>query len=385
MIEKNSQPIFRYLIMLTVCSVIGLQTWMILFNNFSVEVAGLTGQQVGAVQSVREIPGFLSLLAVYVMLLFAEPTIAALSVILLGAGLAATGLFPSYAGIMVTTLLMSTGFHYYATMNQSLVLQNFKKEITPMVFSRMRSLSAAAAIITAGLLFVLGKLLDYRWVYLILGGGVALVGVYGLLHKPLLVNAIPQRKKMIVRRRYSLYYFLTFMAGARRQIFVAFSVYLLVGVFSFSVQAVTILFILNNLINYFLNPLIGKAILTFGERRVLSVEYAGLIFVFLTYGFTDSKVVVVCMYILDHIFFNFTTAINTYFQKIADPKDIAPSAAVGFTINHIAAVFLPFLGGMVWMIDHRIPFIVGAVMSGISLMAVQKIRVPESGTESVQK
>lgn len=84
------------------------------------------------------------------------------------------------------------------------------------------------------------------------------------------------------------------------------------------------------------------------------------------------------MYLLDHILFNFTTAINTYFQKIADPEDIAPSAAVGSTINHIAAVILPFLGGMIWMIDHRIPFIAGAVMSAISLAAVQKIRIPSA-------
>ncbi len=376
MVEKESQPIFRFLIILTICSVVGLQTWMILFNNFSVEIAGLNGQHVGAIQSIREIPGFLSLLAVYLMLLFAEPTIAALSITLLGVGLATTGFFPDFLGILVTTLLMSTGFHYYATMNQSLVLQHFRKEITPMVFSRLRSLSAAAAILTAGLLFVLGKFLDYQWIYLILGGLVALIGLWGLFHKPPKTNVVPQHKKMIVRRRYALYYFLTFMAGARRQIFVAFSVYLLVGVFSFSVQTVTILFILNNLINYFFNPYIGKAILRFGERRVLSVEYAGLILVFLTYGFTDSKIVVVCMYILDHILFNFTTAISTYFQKIADPKDIAPSAAVGFTINHIAAVFLPFLGGMVWMIDHRIPFVVGAAMSAVSLAAVQKIRIP---------
>ncbi len=375
MVDKETLPIFRFLIILSICSVVGLQTWMILFNNFAVEVGKLNGQHVGAIQSIREIPGFLSLLAVFVMLLFSEPTIAALSITLLGAGLAATGFFPDFWGMLATTLLMSTGFHYYATMYQSLVLQHFRQEISPMIFSRIRSLSAAAALLTAGLLFVLGKFLDYRWIYLILGGTVAATGLWGLFHKPPKTDTVPQHKKMIVRKRYALYYFLTFMAGARRQIFVAFSVYLLVGVFSFSVQTVTLLFILNNLINYFINPFIGKAILRFGERKVLSVEYAGLILVFLTYGFTKSKIVVVCMYILDHILFNFTTAINTYFQKIADPKDIAPSAAVGSTINHIAAVILPFLGGMIWMIDHRIPFIAGAAMSAISLAAVQKIRI----------
>jgi predicted MFS family arabinose efflux permease len=178
---------------------------------------------------------------------------------------------------------------------------------------------------------------------------------------------------MILRKRYSLYYFLTFMAGARRQIFIAFSVFLLVKVFDFSVREVTILFLVNNLINYFVNPLIGKAIVRFGERKVLTVEYTGLIVVFLTYALTGSKIVVVLMYLLDHLLFNFAIAIRTYFQKIGDPQDIAPSMAVGFTINHIAAVVIPVLGGLIWMIDYRIPFIAGAVMSGVSLIAVQFI------------
>jgi MFS family permease len=147
----------------------------------------------------------------------------------------------------------------------------------------------------------------------------------------------------------------------------------MVKIFHFSVREITILFIVNNLINYFLNPLIGRAIVRFGERRVLTIEYAGLILVFLAYAFTGSKAVIVIMYIVDHILFNFAIAIRTYFQKIGDPQDIAPSMAVGFTINHIAAVVMPVIGGLVWMIDYRIPFIAGAGMSLISLIAVQKI------------
>ena len=87
---------------------------------------------------------------------------------------------------------------------------------------------------------------------------------------------------------------------------------------------------------------------------------------------------VVLLYILDHIFFSFAMATKTYFQKVADPRDIAPSMAVGFTINHIAAVVLPALGGFLWMLDYRIPFIAGACMSAVSLAAVQLIRTGKS-------
>jgi MFS family permease len=124
-----------------------------------------------------------------------------------------------------------------------------------------------------------------------------------------------------------------------------------------------------------LSPLIGKSIIRFGERKVLSLEYVSLIFIFMAYALTPSKWVVAGLFILDHIFFNFSIAIRTYFQKVGDPRDIAPSMAVGFTINHIAAVFLPAIGGFLWVVDYRIPFFGGTVMAAISFMAVQKIRV----------
>ncbi|MFA7422912.1 MAG: MFS transporter, partial [Acholeplasmataceae bacterium] len=135
------------------------------------------------------------------------------------------------------------------------------------------------------------------------------------------------------------------------------------------------LFIVNNLVNYFLSPVIGRAIVRYGERKVLTLEYASLIVVFVGYAWADSLALIMFLYIADHIFFNFAIAIRTYFQKIADPEDIAPSMAVSFTINHLAAVVLPVLGGALWMIDYRIPFLAGAGMSLISLVAVQWIRI----------
>jgi len=202
-----------------------------------------------------------------------------------------------------------------------------------------------------------------------------------MLQDPTHQNVAPQHRRMIFRRRYALYYFLTFMAGARRQIFIAFSVYLLVKVFHCTVTEITLLFVVNNGVNFVLSPAIGRAIVRFGERRVLSLEYGGLIGVFLVYAFTGSKWLAVTMYVIDHILFNFAIGIRTYFQKVADPKDIAPSMAVGFTINHIAAVVMPAIGGALWMVDYRIPFIVGAVLSLISLLAVQ--RIPRPSTDLV--
>jgi hypothetical protein len=373
-VKKN--PMYRYLIVLTISSAVGLQAWQTLFNNFAVDVAGLKGHHVGMIQSIREIPGFLALLAVFVIMFIKESRLSALSIFILGLGVAMTGLFPSYFGLILTTLIMSFGFHYYETTNMSLTLQYFDEKISPWVFGKQRSYAAASNVAVGILIYLFVFLLDFTKIYLLFGSLIIAAAIWGVLQDPSDKTIIPQRKKMIVRRKYGLFYFLTFMAGARRQIFMAFAVLLMVQKFKYSVQEVTILFVVNNITNYYLSPLIGKSIIRFGERKVLSLEYVSLIFVFGAYAVTGSKLIVAFLYILDHIFFNFSIAIRTYFQKVGDPRDIAPSMAVGFTINHIAAVFLPALGGVLWMIDYRIPFIGGAVMSLVSLIAVQLIRTP---------
>lgn len=374
--KLHQDPMFRFLAIMSIASVVGLQTWRTLFNNFAVEVAGLEGNHVGMIQSFREIPGFLALLAVFILLVIKEHRLSALSITILGIGVAVTGFFPSYSGLLLTTLIMSFGFHYYETTNQSLTLQYFDREISPWVFGKFRSYGAATNIGVGLLIYILSPLFAYRDIYLLLGLIILIAGAWGLRQNPVRLDIVPQHKKMIFRKKYGLYYFLTFMAGARRQIFVAFAVFLMVKKFDFTVQEITLLFVLNNALNYFVSPLIGKWIIRFGERKLLSLEYANLIVIFIAYAFVESRILVSILYILDHIFFNFSIAIRTYFQKIGDPRHIAPTMAVGFTINHIAAVVIPAMGGVLWMIDYRIPFLAGALMSFISLTAVQWIRDP---------
>lgn len=370
-IKKN--PMYIYLIVLTICATAGLQVWRTLFDNFAVNVIGLNGSHVGILQSVREVPGFLSLLVVYVLLVIKEHRLSALSLLIMGIGVAVTGFFPTFYGIIFTTMVMSFGFHYFETTNQSLTLQYFDKLTAPIVFGKQRSYASATNVVAGILIFFLAPILSYTQLYFLFGGLIIAGSIWMMTRNPADKNLAPQRKQMILKTRYWLFYFLTFMAGARRQIFVAFAVYLLVRKFEFSVQQIAALFLINNVINYYLSPFIGKCIVRFGERKVLSLEYLSLIVIFAGYTMVDSKIAVACLYIADHIFFNFAIAIRTFFQKIADPRDIAPSMAAGFTINHIAAVILPVIGGILWMVDYRIPFIAGAFFSLLSLILVQQI------------
>ncbi|MFC0876031.1 MFS transporter [Saccharicrinis sp. FJH2] len=375
--EVRKDPMYLFLLMLVISAAVSFQGWRTLYSNFAVDVIGINGFQNGIVQAVREIPGFLSFAVVFLLLFLKENQIGYLSVLLLALGVMITGFFPSFTGLIVTTFIMSVGFHYYETVNQSLTLQSFNLKTAPLVLAKLRSIMSIANVLIGAAIIGLAYILPLKWIYVVLGGSVLILVVYTIFKFPAREPEIKQHKRIILKKRYWLFYLLNFLSGARRQIFVVFALFMLVEKYHFSVQQIALLYAVNNLITWQLNPYIGKWINKFGERKVLSMEYMSLIFVFIGYAFIEEPIIVALLYIVDHIFFGFSIGIKTFFQKTADPKDIAPSMATGFTINHIMAVFMPVVGGALWIWNWRLPFLVGSGIAVTSLIFAQYIRVPE--------
>ena len=210
--------------------------------------------------------------------------------------------------------------------------------------------------------------LSYDFVYLVSGGVTAAIALFCSLAFPQFEAPHPQIKRMVLRRRYWLYYALQFMSGARRQIFVVFAAFMMVERFGFEVHEITALFLINFLANMLVAPLMGRArgALRRAQRAGRS-NMSGLTLVFLAYGgiywFGWGVLIAAALYVLDHLFFALAFALKTYFQKIADPGDIAPTAAVAFTINHIAAVFLPAALGYLWITSPGAVFVLAAGMA----------------------
>ncbi|NNL34636.1 MAG: MFS transporter [Silicimonas sp.] len=365
-------------------------TWSALLNNFVIERAGFTGVEIGWLHTVREIPGFLAVGVIAIIIFMREQVLGLISLIMLGVASAVTAWFPTFGGLLMVTLISSIGFHYFETVNQSLQLQWLSKKDAPRILGVIVAIGSGASLLSYGLLVATWDLFDlsYNTVYLISGGACAAIAVYCMMAFPQFEAPDPQVKKLVLRRRYWLYYALQFMSGARRQIFVVFAAFMMVERFGFEVHEVTALFLINFLANMLFAPLMGQAVGRFGERNALIFEYVGLICVFLAYGgvyfFGWGVVLAASLYVLDHLFFALAFALKTYFQKIADPGDIAPTAAVAFTINHIAAVFLPALLGYLWIVSPGGVFALAAGMAGVSLaLACMIPRHPEPGHETV--
>jgi len=383
LLRKKLNPEYL-LILLGVAATLAFSVWQVLLNNFAIEAAAFTGREIGILQSLREVPGFLAFTTVFILLILREQVFALLAIAVLGAGVALTGFLPSEYGLYFTTVLMSTGFHYFYTVQQSLTLQWIEKERTPEVMGRLSSASSIAALLAFAVVWAGMEYFGfgYQALYLAAGGIALLLVIVAVVLFPFFPQKVPQRKHLLMRRRYWLYYALTFMSGARRQIFVVFAGFLMVEKFGFSAANVALLFLVNHLINAWAAPKIGRLISRFGERSALTLEYAGLIFIFTAYAFVEWAPFAAVLYVLDHVLFAMAIAIRSYFQKIADPADIASTAGVSFTINHIAAVVIPVTFGIVWLHSPSVVFIAGAIMAAFSLLLARMVpRDPGEGNE----
>jgi hypothetical protein len=392
--EAKGLPFWRrpvaLLFLMALAMPIAFNTWSALLNNFVIEVADFDGSDIGLLHTVREIPGFLAIGVIAILLFVREQVLGLVSLTLLGAATAITAYFPSMGGILTITMLSSIGFHYYETVNQSLQLQWLKIEDAPRMIGWLMAAGSLATLVAYLAIMALWETLNlsYGIVYMIGGGVTVAIAIIAMLAYPQFEAPTVQNKKMILRKRYWLYYALQFMSGARRQIFVVFAGFMMVERFGFEVHEITMLYLINLVANMIFAPLMGRAVGHFGERRTLTVEYVGLILVFLAYGGVYylgwGVVIAATLYVLDHMFFALALALKTYFQKIADPADIAPTAAVAFTINHIAAVFLPVGLGLLWLISPAAVFFLAAGMAAVSLMLSLLIpRHPAPGNETI--
>jgi len=374
---KNNRRMIIYVVVSNFFLYFGFRIWQAMFNNFAVEELGIGPASMGWVQALRELPGLMGFLLGFLALFLSEVRVMALSVVLLGVGSFMTGQATTIPFLLSSTVLMSIGFHFFYPSNSAVVLMTIDKEHAPKVLGQLSSLGAIAALAATGTVYLLAEPLGYRALFMIVGAAVAIGGV-ALLFLKQGQEGLPPRRQVVLRRRYWLYYTLSFLMGSRRHIFTTFAIFLLVREYGISVQVTATLFLINSLINTYVMQLLGKLVNRWGERLMLSLAFGMLIFVFLGYAYVTFLPFLFVLFVVDNVLFGFNLALTTYFQKIAvTPEELTSNLSIGQTINHVAAVVVPVAGGAVWeLFGSRAPFLAGMGIVFISLVLTQFMRAP---------
>ena len=381
----DSKRLFRTVAIASFVLYFGFNIWRALFNNFAVEEIGVSATQIGLIQSLRELPGLMGFLLGFVAIWLSEMRLMGLSVLLMGLGLVTTGWAGGLGSLVLGAMIMSIGFHWFYPSSNSVVLMGVGKEEAPKVLGRLQSVAAFAAVLGTLVIWLfvdgmqIGSFSIAPWGYrttLLITGGLVIAGSLFSLRNGRRQGAQLEKRKVVFRRDYWLYYLLTFMMGSRRHIFTTFAIFMLVQVYGISVRETALLFLANSLIGAFVFPQLGKLVARFGERKVLTFNFIGLIFVFLGYAWVENLPVLYALFILDNLFFGLNLAIESYFQKIAHSREeITSNVSMAQTINHVSALVVPVLGGILWeQIAPSATFLAGVIIAVISLVLVQFIR-----------
>ncbi len=352
----------------------GFTMWRVIFNNFAKEVLDITPAQIGIIQSVREVPGLLGFTVGALALYLAEVKIATLSIVLTGVGLILVGHSQSVFMLGVGTLVMSVGFHGFLSSNDALLLHFVKTKESGKIQGKIKSTESVAGVVAT--LCVLGTtlFLGYRQVLTYFGVIVILVGVYCtfILKSN---RAKEEERKITFKRKYSLYYFLSFLRGCRRHIFTTFAIFLLVANHQIGISTAAFLFFISNVISIYTNSLIGTLVERWGERTVLAGSSFFLIFIFSGYAYITWLPLLAVFYVLDNMLFGSSIALHSYVRKISDRSELTSCISFSVTINHVSAVILPILGGVIWeLLGFKATFLFGAAIVFVDMLFSLRIK-----------
>jgi predicted MFS family arabinose efflux permease len=352
----------------------GFTVWRVIFNNFAKEVLDITPAQIGIIQSVREIPGLLGFTVGALAIYLAEVKIATLSIVVLGLGLIMVGYSNSVLMLGAGTLVMSIGFHAFLSSNDALLLHFIKTKESGKAQGKIKSTESTAGVMATLGVFATTLFLGYTEVLTVFGALVVIAGGYFTF--TLKDNrAKEEERKVRLKRKYSLYYLLSFLRGCRRHIFTTFAIFLLVANHQISITTAAMLFFVSNVVTIYTNSFMGGLVERWGERIVLAGSSFILIFIFSGYAYIGWLPLLAVLYVADNILFGSSIALQSYARKIAEKADLTSCISFSVTINHISAVILPVLGGVIWeVLGFKATFLFGAAIVFLDMLFSLRVK-----------
>lgn len=374
------------------CMTLSFSLWRAVFENFAVEVCEIDSVHRGMLESIREIPGATIVVLSAVAIFFTEANLASLCLFITSLGMFMFNFSSGFGSLILPLLLASTGMHLFMPIRSSLALSLTQEGKKARQLALLGTIGSIAGLVGPGLVYLIftyiqidsleifGKLIfeiKFRSVFT-LATIVGLIGSIIMLTVSREDKAELKQKRFIFRRKYSLYYVITFLGGCRRHIFTTFAAYALVKIHGVRAEHIAALMMVNSVLNICTRYIFGHFVDQIGEKRSLLLGYSILIFVFIGYAHIKYLPLLYALYCLDNMCFGFEVARTTYLDKIAPQEHIMQTISLGITMNHLSAIPVPILGGFIWKkFGYSWTFMTGAAILLFSLLAVSRIRTTE--------
>lgn len=366
------------------------------FNNFLHDTFNITVSQRTILEFPREFPGFLVVFVSGALLALGDVRIAGVANILAAVGMMGLGYFSKSFGVMMIWMtLYSMGQHLYMPVSSNIGMNLADKNSMGKVLGRINGVNTAAFLLTS-----LGTALIFRFVKVSYPIAYT-IGALAFLGSAIMIfNMTPHKvkgtgKRLFLKREYSLFYWMSIVNGARKQIFITFGPWVLIKIFNQGVSTFALLGFIVAAIGMFFKPLVGTLIDKKGEKFVLAAEAVLLIVVCMGYALADkiglgiqvALFITAGCYILDQMLTAAGMARSTYMKKIAlCPEDVSPTLSMGISVDHAVSMVVPWLGGLVWnLFGYEMVFALGAIIALINLTITRYIVIPQEIETQTEK
>lgn len=356
-------------------------------NNFLNDTFALNGFQRSFLEFPREFPGVITLFVSAGLWFLGSRRLGGAAMIFAAVGIFLIGFSSSSYLVMVVFLFIySMGNHLFMPVSTTVGMELASDGRTGHRLGQLNAIRNAATIVGSFLVFIGFKFLNfnYQTSFTIAAFVFLVAAVLMFMMQP--KRSTAPRTFLKLRKEYSLYYVLSVISGARKQIFITFAPWVIVTIFNKPTQTLATLYTIGGIIGILFQPLLGKTIDKLGERFVLTTEAVALVFVCLGYGFSRSlfpentAFLITCVcYLLDQMLFSVGMARSTYMKKIAlDPTDIQPALSAAVSIDHVFSIGIALLGGVIWnQFGFQYVFLLGMLIAFTNFFVARLIRLPK--------
>ncbi|CAN5690079.1 MFS transporter [soil metagenome] len=354
-------------------------------TNYFEDVLGLEGPQFGYITAIREVPGFLLIFLTALFYRMTIPKLTAMALLLLAAGYVLFGLSNSFWTVAPWVVISSMGYHTVLQTQYALGMSLTTESKSGSILGKMSAIHNGGAL--AAMVFVL-LAFQYDWLsfrpLFVITGGLALVAAVAVFRFPNLHDGqehaaeIPQRDRFVLRRSYRYYYYLNLLDGGRQQIFFSFGLWVLVNNYGMSVPEISAILIVVRLAAMVSGPWIGRMIDLHGERQMLGIINFAYIFALGGYALVDNVYFAAGCYVVYSFIFPLSSiGAATYLRKVAVGREIAPSLAMGVTLNHAAAIVVPITTGFILnFVGFQVPFLIACVFAIFTIFVTRRLDPP---------
>ncbi|HEY3110006.1 MAG TPA: MFS transporter [Chloroflexota bacterium] len=384
MLDRLREPVVRGFVLAAIASAafgFAMNAQQNIVSNFFEHELGLQGPEFGYITAIREIPGFLLIFLTALFYRVSLPRLTAGALCLLAIGYGLFGTATSFWTVAPWVIISSMGYHTFLQTQYALGMSLTTEARSGSILGKLGAIQSGGAVAAMAVVFLgfEGGILTFNRTYVLCGlmalvAAIAIVGFPHLRDGEVQVRAAT-RDPIVLRREYKYYYLLSLLDGGRQQIFFSFGLWVLVHRYALGVPTISAVLLCVTALSMLAGPWIGRMLDRHGERRMLALVNSGYVVALFGYALVDN----VAFAVLCYVIYSFIMPLSgmgaaTYLRKVAVADEIAPSLAMGVTMQHVAAVVVPVATGFVLnYVGYQVPFLIGAGFACLTFAVTRRL------------